>query len=158
MKLRLRNLDTVAPIVTCVVLFLFFSLITDSFLTRENLLNILRQNSALAVMAVGVTFVLLTGEIDVDSYRVVGKSRRPQHLRVKLDGPLKLLGEYGTGKGHRLAPGSALPARADRIEGVRQLLPAAPLRTLIKGFLHKSRQPQALNRLARGPGQHANLK
>ena len=65
MKLRLRNLDTVAPIVTCVVLFLFFSLITDSFLTRENLLNILRQNSALAVMAVGVTFVLLTGEIDL---------------------------------------------------------------------------------------------
>lgn len=65
MKIRLRNLDTVAPIVTFAVLFLFFSLITDSFLTRENLLNILRQNSALAVMAVGVTFVLLTGEIDL---------------------------------------------------------------------------------------------
>ena len=65
MKIRLRKLDTIAPIVTCVVLFLFFSLITDSFLSRENLLNILRQNSALAVMAVGVTFVLLTGEIDL---------------------------------------------------------------------------------------------
>lgn len=65
MKLNLRNLDTIAPIVTCAVLFLFFSVITDSFLTRENLLNILRQNSALAVMAVGITFVLLTGEIDL---------------------------------------------------------------------------------------------
>ncbi|NUM56851.1 MAG: ABC transporter permease [Candidatus Hydrogenedentes bacterium] len=65
MKFNLRNLDTVAPIITCAVLFLFFSFITESFLTRENLLNILRQNSALAVMAVGVTFVLLTGEIDL---------------------------------------------------------------------------------------------
>ena len=65
MKIRLRNLDTIAPIITFAVLFLFFSLITDSFLTRENILNILRQNSALAVMAVGVTFVLLTGEIDL---------------------------------------------------------------------------------------------
>ena len=65
MKDRLRNLDTIAPIATCLILFLFFSCITQSFLTRENLLNILRQNSALAVMAVGVTFVLLTGEIDL---------------------------------------------------------------------------------------------
>jgi len=64
-KVPLRNLDTIAPIATCAVLFLFFSFITDSFLTRENLVNILRQNSALAVMAVGVTFVLLTGEIDL---------------------------------------------------------------------------------------------
>jgi len=50
---------------TCIVMFLFFSFISESFLTRENLINILRQNSALAIMAVGVTFVLLTGEIDL---------------------------------------------------------------------------------------------
>jgi len=46
-------------------MFLFFAFVTDSFFTRENLINILRQNSALAIMAVGVTFVLLTGEIDL---------------------------------------------------------------------------------------------
>jgi ribose transport system permease protein len=46
-------------------MFLFFSLITDTFLTSENLLNVLRQNSALAIMAIGITFVLLTAEIDL---------------------------------------------------------------------------------------------
>lgn len=66
MKVRLGNLDTIAPIITCVALFIFFSLISSSFLDRQNLLNILRQNSALAIMAVGVTFVLLTGEIDLN--------------------------------------------------------------------------------------------
>lgn len=65
MRIRGLNLDTLAPVLTCIVLFLFFSLVTDSFFTRDNLINILRQNSALAIMAVGVTFVLLTGEIDL---------------------------------------------------------------------------------------------
>ncbi len=59
------KLGSLAPLITCVTLFLFFSLITDTFLTGENLLNILRQNSALAIMAVGITFVLLTAEIDL---------------------------------------------------------------------------------------------
>lgn len=46
-------------------MFLFFSAITNTFFTTENLLNVLRQNSALAIMAVGITFVLLTAEIDL---------------------------------------------------------------------------------------------
>jgi len=58
MRKLLGKLGTVAPLITCVAMFLFFSLITDTFLTGENLLNILRQNSALAIMAIGVTFVL----------------------------------------------------------------------------------------------------
>lgn len=65
MKDLLGKLGVFAPLITCVAMFLFFSLITDTFLTSENLLNILRQNSALAIMAVGITFVLLTAEIDL---------------------------------------------------------------------------------------------
>lgn len=65
MKSRLHFIGAFAPIFTCAALFLYFALSTDSFLTRENLLNILRQNSALAIMAVGITFVLLTAEIDL---------------------------------------------------------------------------------------------
>ena len=65
MKRAWGKLGGLAPLITCLALFLFFSLITDTFLTRENLLNILRQNSALAIMAVGITFVLLTAEIDL---------------------------------------------------------------------------------------------
>lgn len=61
----LGRLGAFAPLITCITMFLFFSCITDTFLTSENLLNILRQNSALAIMAVGITFVLLTAEIDL---------------------------------------------------------------------------------------------
>ncbi|MCC6696354.1 MAG: ABC transporter permease [Candidatus Hydrogenedentes bacterium] len=65
MKRVLGKLGGLAPLITCLAMLLFFSLITDTFLTSENLLNILRQNSALAIMAVGVTFILLLGEIDL---------------------------------------------------------------------------------------------
>jgi galactofuranose transport system permease protein len=37
----------------------------DSFLTPENLLNVLRQNSMLGLVALGMTFVILTGGIDL---------------------------------------------------------------------------------------------
>ena len=59
---RARDL---APFVTLVALFIFFSLTTPSFLNIVNLRNILAQVSTLAVVSTGVTFVLLCGEIDL---------------------------------------------------------------------------------------------
>lgn len=37
----------------------------EAFLTPENLLNILRQNSVIGLLALGMTFVILTGGIDL---------------------------------------------------------------------------------------------
>jgi ribose transport system permease protein len=54
-----------APFATLVILVIFFSVTTDSFLDPINLLNILAQISVLAVVATGMTFVLLCGEIDL---------------------------------------------------------------------------------------------
>src|SRR5437868_4676917 len=59
---RARNL---APFATLVLLVLFFSVMTDSFLNLINLRNILAQVATLAVVSTGVTFVLLCGEIDL---------------------------------------------------------------------------------------------
>jgi ribose transport system permease protein len=59
---RARNL---APFTTLVILIIFFSLTTDSFLNLVNLRNILAQVSTLAVVSTGITFVLLCGEIDL---------------------------------------------------------------------------------------------
>lgn len=61
----MQRLGALSPLITFLAMFLFFAAISDTFLSAENLLNILRQNSALAVMAVGMTFVLLIGEIDL---------------------------------------------------------------------------------------------
>jgi ribose transport system permease protein len=60
-----RRARDLAPFATLVVLVLFFSIFTDSFLNFVNLRNILAQVSTLAVVSTGITFVLLCGEIDL---------------------------------------------------------------------------------------------
>ncbi|HEV7254681.1 MAG TPA: ABC transporter permease [Mesorhizobium sp.] len=46
-------------------LCLFLAVATDGFLTSTNLLNVGRQVSLLGIMAVGMTFVLISGEVDL---------------------------------------------------------------------------------------------
>lgn len=48
-----------------VVMCVFLSFATSSFLSSLNLLNVGRQISLLGIMAVGMTFVLISGEIDL---------------------------------------------------------------------------------------------
>ena len=47
---------------------------TDSFLTAGNLSNVLRQNAFTAILAAGMTFVIITGGIDLSVGSVVGLS------------------------------------------------------------------------------------
>ena len=54
----------------CVVL----SLVSDAFLTANNLLNVLRQASLVFFMASGLTLVILTGKIDLSIGATVGLS------------------------------------------------------------------------------------
>src|SRR5437764_14761053 len=62
----LRNqLRNIAPLITLFALFLFFSVASPSFMTLDNLANILAQVSLTSIIAVGLTFVILTGEIDL---------------------------------------------------------------------------------------------
>jgi len=48
-----------------ILICIFFSLTTEAFLTMRNMLNILRQVSIIGIVSVGMTFVLLTGGIDL---------------------------------------------------------------------------------------------
>jgi len=59
---QLRN---IAPFATLLVLVGFFSLAAPTFATLGNLENILQQVSVTAIIAVGLTFVILTAEIDL---------------------------------------------------------------------------------------------
>lgn len=54
------------------VLILFFTIVTDSFLTTGNVLNIARQVSMLGISAVGMTCVILTSGIDLSVGSVMG--------------------------------------------------------------------------------------
>lgn len=59
---QMRN---IAPFVTLIFLVVFFSLSSDSFFTFGNFWNILNQISITAIIAVGLTFVILCAEIDL---------------------------------------------------------------------------------------------
>lgn len=52
------------PLIGLLLLGLFLSTATDSFLSFRNFLNILDQITVLGIMAVGMTFVILIGGID----------------------------------------------------------------------------------------------
>jgi ribose transport system permease protein len=63
-KERMRN---IAPFLTLLFLVVFFSLASPSFATIDNLGNILTQVSVTAIIAVGLTFVILCAEIDLST-------------------------------------------------------------------------------------------
>jgi ribose transport system permease protein len=62
LKSRVRN---IAPFATLLFLIVFFSLSSPSFLTTANFFNILNQVSITAMIAVGLTFIILCAEIDL---------------------------------------------------------------------------------------------
>ena len=68
------NLTTIAPVFTLVVLFFFFSIVSDSFLTEANLSNLLVQISTIGILAAGMTFVLLTAQIDLSVAAIMALS------------------------------------------------------------------------------------
>jgi ribose transport system permease protein len=71
-----------------VIIVLVFSIITPYFLTAANLITMLRQVSIVAVMAFGVTFVLIQGGLDLSIMGIPG-------LAATLAGVLLSKG-YGT--------------------------------------------------------------
>lgn len=67
-RARRRRLDAVrdnAALIALVALLALGFARHAAFLTPENLINILRQNSMLGLIALGMTFVILTGGIDL---------------------------------------------------------------------------------------------
>jgi ribose transport system permease protein len=59
------RLRTIAPLFTLLALVIFFSSTTSTFATLDNAVNIIRQMSITGIIAVGLTFVILTAEIDL---------------------------------------------------------------------------------------------
>src|SRR5438552_10667809 len=60
-----NRLSNIAPFLTLLFLVVFFSFASSSFVSFGNLQNILQQVSITGIIAVGLTFVILTAEIDL---------------------------------------------------------------------------------------------
>jgi len=69
-----RLLSRYAIFVALALECLIVGLATDTFFTPANLVNVLRQNAFIAILAAGMTFVILTGGIDLSVGSIVGLS------------------------------------------------------------------------------------
>jgi ribose transport system permease protein len=85
-----------------VVIFVIFALtLSDKgFLNPTNLLNIIRQTAMIAVMAVAMTFVLASGEIDLSIGAVAGLTTVTVAMTIAVAGPFAgVLAGVATGIG-----------------------------------------------------------
>lgn len=75
-RLKSNKIDIAgfAPLLFLGVLLLGYSIFANNFLTTTNLINIMRQISITGTMAVGVTLVILLGEIDLSIATVMAFS------------------------------------------------------------------------------------
>lgn len=69
-----RGLSRYAIFIALALECLVVGLMTDTFFTQANLINVLRQNAFIAILAAGMTFVILTGGIDLSVGSVVALS------------------------------------------------------------------------------------
>ena len=72
-KERARSLIQLAGMLpVLVIICIFFAVLTPNFLTQNNIINVVRQASINIVLAAGMTFVILTGGIDLAVGSVLG--------------------------------------------------------------------------------------
>lgn len=89
------SLRDAGPPIALVVVFLVFSVLSPEFRTLGNVQNIMDTASVLAVVACGITFVLLMGSIDLSAPGIMGASAIAVALLVannRNDNDLGLIG------------------------------------------------------------------
>ena len=96
-RLRGGDMGSLPAILGLIFLFVVFASLNDRFLTTYNMANLLVQAGSICVLAMGIVFVLLLGEIDLSAGVAGGAC--DHHRLMLIDYDWTLVG------GHRL-PGS----------------------------------------------------
>ncbi|MDE1047207.1 MAG: ABC transporter permease [Candidatus Nanopelagicales bacterium] len=89
-----KNFNIISIVGVFLILFAFFSIQADAFFTAENLVNVGRQISPTIIVAVMMTLVITTGQIDLSVGSIVGLSSSALALMIATGNPL--LGLIGT--------------------------------------------------------------
>ena len=64
--MRFKNVfSKIGTLLFLIVMVIIFSITNESFLTESNIMNILRQISMLGIVSVGMTFVMISGGVDL---------------------------------------------------------------------------------------------
>lgn len=64
-KVQINNISLVITVVLFVLMFLFGSVKYNNFLSLSTFLNLFNDNAYLMIAAIGATFVLISGGIDI---------------------------------------------------------------------------------------------
>ena len=138
-----------------VVMTVTFSLITDTFLTQTNLLNILRQSAPLMIVAVAMTFVITTAGIDlsVGSVLALVNALAAISLQAGLAWPLVIVLMLGVGIAIGLIQGffiayEGIPAFIVTLAGLSSIRGTALL--LTKGYSIPIDPQSPFNAIGRG--------
>lgn len=108
-RLRLALLLNLTLFALLTAVWLTLALVTDTFLTGQNIANLLRQSALLSILAVGQTLVIITRGIDLSVGAMVGLSSVLIALMLKAEVTvpaavaITLLAGVGVGLYHGLA-------------------------------------------------------
>ena len=104
----LRRSTVLYPLLGLLVVCAVMAVASDSFLTASNLTNILRQVSINAIIAIGMTYVILTGGIDLSVGAVMALSGTIMAglLSQGVDGSVAVLACLGIGLAFGTANGA----------------------------------------------------
>jgi D-xylose transport system permease protein len=100
-RIKGGDLGSLPAVLGCVVLVIVFGILEpDSFLTEQNFANLLNQGAAIMVLAMGLVFVLLLGEIDLSAGFTAGMGAAILGVTLTNHGwawPLSILAALATG-------------------------------------------------------------
>ncbi|MBI2898473.1 MAG: ABC transporter permease [Deltaproteobacteria bacterium] len=91
--------ERVLPLASLLAISILLAIAAPEFLSQDNLLDVLRRGSAVAIAAVGMTLVIVMGEIDLSVGSVVALSGVVGALVAKAGAPVELAIAAGIGCG-----------------------------------------------------------
>ena len=84
------NMQLIFTSIGLVLLFVFFSLNTKTFLTQRNLLNVALQTSVSVILAIAETYIIATGGIDLSIGSVAAASGMVTAIAIKSGMPVPI--------------------------------------------------------------------
>ncbi|MEV4597466.1 ABC transporter permease [Amycolatopsis sp. NPDC049253] len=94
-RMKDGQLGSVPAVLGVIVLAILFSSLSSDFFTLRNIANLLSQGAGQTIIAMGIVFVLLLGEIDLSAGTASGVAASLMALHYVRNG--NLLGSMGTG-------------------------------------------------------------
>jgi D-xylose transport system permease protein len=94
-RLKAGQLGSLPALLGLLVLVLVFASLSDTFLTMNNIANLMAQGAGKAIIAMGIVFVLLLGEIDLSAGTASGVTAAVLAMHYVRNG--NLLGGMGNG-------------------------------------------------------------